>query len=399
MTLRRLAVWAVPLALLAAALVWAFRPTPLPVDVHVVARGPLEVGVVDEGRARIREVYEVSAPVRGRLLRVRVEEGDPAAAGETLIAEIEPAEPEFLDTRAAAEARAAADAARAALALSRAEVAQAEAELDFARAEVARMRELRARGAVSARALEEAERGFLTREAALATAEAAIDMRVSELRAAETRLMIPGASAAPDGACPCVELRAPADGRVLRVLRESEGVVQAGEPIAKIGDPAGMEIVAEFLSADAVRIEAGMPARIEAWGGAPLAARVRRVEPTGFETVSALGIEERRVEVVLDLEAPRADWTRLGHGFQVEARVILWSDADALSLPLTALVRDPAGGWAVWAVEDGRARRRPVEIGRRAELAAELVSGLEPGATVLRFPSDRIAEGVPVAPR
>ena len=120
MTLRRLAVWAVPLALLAAALVWAFRPTPLPVDVHVVARGPLEVGVVDEGRARIREVYEVSAPVRGRLLRVRVEEGDPAAAGETLIAEIEPAEPEFLDTRAAAEERAAVDAARAALALSRA---------------------------------------------------------------------------------------------------------------------------------------------------------------------------------------------------------------------------------------------------------------------------------------
>ncbi len=397
MTFRRFAVWAVPLALLAAGLVWAFRPSPVPVDMVTLRPGPLEVTVADEGRARIREVYVVSAPVRGRALRIEVDEGDPVIGGETVIAELEPVDPDFLDPRAAAEARAAVDTARAALTLARARVTEAKADLDFAEAEVGRMRELEARGAVPTRALEEAERAFLTREAALATAEAAIEMRLSELEAARIRLMTPD-ERVPDGECPCVTLRAPADGTVLRVLRESEGVVPAGEPLAEIGDPRDLEIVAEFLSADAVRIEPGMPARIENWGGDALDAVVRRIEPYAYPEVSALGIEERRVEVVLDLEAPEAARGRLGHGFQVEARVILWADDDALAVPLTALIRTPEG-WSVWVVEEGVARRRAVEIGRRAELSAELASGLSAGDVVVRYPSEAIEEGVAVEAR
>ncbi|MFO7854899.1 MAG: HlyD family efflux transporter periplasmic adaptor subunit [Paracoccaceae bacterium] len=397
MTFRRLAVWAVPLALLAAGLVWAFRPVPVPVDLTTLRPGPLEVTIADEGRARIRDVYVVSAPVRGRVLRIEVEEGDPVVGGETVIAELEPVDPDFLDPRAEAEARAAVETARAALTLARARVAEAQADLDFAAAEVRRMRELESRGTVPMRALEEAERGFLTREAALATAEAAIEMRRSELGAARIRLMTPE-ERVPDGACPCITLTAPADGTVLRLFRESEGVAMAGEPLAEIGDPRDLEVVAEFLSADAVRIEPGMPARIENWGGEPLAATVRRVEPYAYPEVSALGIEERRVEVRLDFEAPQAARARLGHGYQVEARVILWSDDDALAVPLTALMRGTAG-WSVWTVEDGTARRRAVEIGRRAELSAEVVSGLSPGDVVVRYPSEAIGEGMAVEAR
>lgn len=397
--LRRITFWAVPGLLLAAALVWALMPRPVAVDLVTVARGPLLVTVAEEGETRIRDVYVVSAPVRGRALRIEVEEGDPVTADETVLAEIEPIDPAFLDVRTEAEAAAAADAARAALAFARAELARARAELDFARAELERIRRLRATNTVAQRVLDDAEREFRTREAAVATAEAAVEMRRSELAAAEARLLRPTEARSRVPTCPCIPIRAPVSGQVLRVLHKSEGVVEAGQPLLEVGNPGDLEIVADFLSADAVRIEAGQRAIIEEWGGdGPLAARVRRVEPYGFTKVSALGIEEQRVNVVLDFTDPRERWQRLGHGFQVEVRVVLWQDEAALKVPLTALFRN-GGGWAVFVVEGGRARLRPVIVGQRTDLEAQIISGLEEGETVIRYPNDNVEPGTRIAAR
>jgi HlyD family secretion protein len=391
--LRRIVFWAVPGLLLAAALAWALLPRPVAVDLAAVERGPLVVTVAEEGETRIRDVYVVSAPVRGRALRIEVEEGDPVTADETVLAEIEPIDPAFLDVRSEAEARAAVEAARAGLALARAALAEARAELDFAKAEVERIRRLRATGTVSERALDEAERAFRTREAAVVTAEAAVEMRRSELAAAEARLLRPTEARMRAEACPCIPIRAPVSGQVLRVLHKSEGVVEAGQHLLEVGNPGDLEIVADFLSADAVRIEAGQRAIIEEWGGdGPLAARVRRVEPYGFTKVSALGIEEQRVNVVLDFTDPRERWQRLGHGFQVEVRVVLWEDAAALKVPLTALFRN-GGGWAVFVVEGGRARLRPVTVGQRTDLEAQILAGLAQGETVVRYPNDNVEPG------
>lgn len=395
MSLRRILFWAVPLALLALGLGAAFMPRPVETDLVAASRGPMVATLAEKGRTRIRDIFTVSAPVGGETRRIDIEPGDPVVAGETLLAEIEPADPAFLDRRSEAEARAAVEAARAALALARSQLSEAEAERDFAEAEFNRARSLRASNTISARAMENAERIFRARQAAVATAEAAVRMRVSELQAARTRLLRP-TEETPDG-CPCVPIHAPVSGQVLRVLQESATVVAAGTPLLEIGDPHDLEIEAEYLSADAVRIAPGQRVIVDRWGGGrPLNGEVVRVEPFGFTKVSALGIEEQRVTVVIALTDPPRDWARLGHGFEVEVRVVLWESDDALKLPLTALFRD-GDGWAVFAVEDGRAVLTPVGVGHRTDLEAEITSGLAPGAEVVRYPSDAIEAGSRVA--
>jgi len=392
-TLRRLTFWGVPVAVLAAALAWAFLPRAVDVDLVAVTRGPLVETVAEEGETRIRDVFVLSAPIRGRALRIEIEEGDAVAANETVLAEIEPADPEFLDVRSEAEARAAVETARAALTLAQAELTQAKAELDFARSEIERMRALRATNTIAARTLEDAQRLFLTREAAVSTAEAAVEMRRYQLSAAEIRLLGPEEARRQYGDCPCVEVRAPVSGRVLRVLHKSEGVVAAGEPLVEIGDPAKLEVVVDYLSTDAVRIEPGQRAVIEEWGGeGVLNGRVSRIEPFGFTKVSALGIAEQRVNVRIDLTDPPEKWQRLGHGFQVEAKVVLWETDAALKVPLTALFRN-GGGWAVFTVEGARARLRPVELGHRTDFDAGIVAGLAEGEIVVRYPSDAVTDG------
>lgn len=391
--------WTVPAGAVIAGLVYALWPRPVEVDLATVTRGPLAVTVAEEGQTRIRDVFVVSAPVRGRALRTDVEAGDAVIAGDTVVAEIEPIDPEFLDVRSEEEARAAAAAARAALALAGAELDQARAELDFATSELTRIRELAESSTVSARSLEEAERTFRIREAAVATAEAQVEMREYELRAAEARLLRPTEPGARGAGCPCIPIRSPVDGEVLRVLHESEGVVAAGQALVEVGDPRDLEVVADFRSEDAVRIEPGQRVIVDRWGGATaLGGRVRRVEPFGFTKVSALGIEEQRVNVVIDITDPPETWRRLGHGFEVEARVVLWEAADALKLPLTALFRD-GDRWQVFAVRDGRALVTSVEIGARTDTEAAVLSGLEKGDAVVRYPDERLADGTRVAER
>lgn len=394
---RRLVLWSVPLALLVAALVLAFRPQPMAVDMVTIGRAPLTVTVGAEGRTRVRDIYRVSAPVAGEVQRLPVVVGDAVTGGDSVVATLQPAFAGFLDARAMAEAEGALHAAEAAAGQAAAELDRARSELDFARAELARATRLAADGTVPPRTLERARADAASAEAAMNVAAAAVEARHFDLEVARARLMQPEAGAAARSAC-CVTLRAPVDGRVLAVLHQDQAVVAAGTPLLEIGDPGALEVVVDFLSSDAVGIEPGMAAVLRDWGGPPLDAVVRRVEPAAFTKVSALGIEEQRVNVVLDLAPGQAAPDRLGHGFRVMVDVVIWHDDDVLAVPLGSLFRDGAH-WAVFQVEDGIARRRAVEVGRMTARQAQVIDGLTPGDTLVLHPSDTIADGVGVEAR
>jgi len=361
---RRILFWGGIAAVLCAGILYAFRPQPVAVDLYEVSRGELVVTVDEEGTAQVREVFALSAPVAGYARRIEVHAGDAVVGGETVVAQIEPIDPSLLDVRSENEAKAAINAAEAARTLAEAEFEKAVAELDYARNEVSRQRGLEKRGVASRRELDAAERAFRTSSAALDTARAAVQARSFELDQARARLVSPLDRERTDGACACISLRAPVSGTVLRVLRESAGVVQLGESIVEIGDPRKLEVVSDLLSADAVRVEEGQEVWIEEWGGGHrLNGRVRRIEPYGFTKVSALGIEEQRVNVRIDFVDPPEEWARLGHGYRVETRIVLWRGQGVLRIPASAIFRS-GNAWSVFVVEDGRASIRNVERGR-----------------------------------
>ena len=289
-------------------------------------------------------------------------------------------------------AEAASASARASVGLAEAEVKQAEAQLTFLRTELERAERLSRQGTISERALDKARLDVATAAAALDSARASLNVRQKELDRAEAALIETGTS---EGPC-CTEVRAPVTGRILRVLAESEHVVQAGTPLMEVGDPGDIEIVADILSRDAVEIKPGAPAVIDNWGGPPLAARVRRVEPSAVTKVSALGIEEQRVPVILDL-AGEQDRGPLGDGFRVVARITVWEGKNLVAVPIAALFRQ-GGDWAVYKVVNGRAELSLLQLGRRNAAYAEVTSGLAAGDTVILHPSDQLAAGVAVAP-
>jgi len=378
--------------------VYAFLPDPVAVDMTTLERGPMTVHVRDEGRTRVRDIYVVSAPVSGHLLRLDGQVGDTVQAGETLIARFLPNDPAFLDARTRRQAEAAVRSARAALSLAEAEKRKAEAQLEFARAEAARAQRLSERGSYSGADLERAELALKTAKAAFETARAAAQVRAAELENAQAVLTNPGEDdpADEDG---IVEVVAPTDGRILRVLQESETVVAAGTPLVELGDPEQMEVVVDVLSRDAVRIREGAAVEITGWGGDhSLAGTVRRVEPYGFTKVSALGIEEQRVNVIIDLDAPASEWQALGHGFRVDAAITVWSGDDVLRVPTSALFRHE-GDWAVFLVRDGKAQRARIAVGRNNGEVAQVLDGLRAGDNVVVHPSERIRDGISVVSR
>jgi HlyD family secretion protein len=385
---------------IAALIVWALLPQPVPVDMAAIKRGPLEVTVEDEGITRIREVYTVSAPIGGKMLRSPREVGDQVVANKTLVAAIEPTEPTFLDVRSQRVNQAAVQAAQAAVDLAEAKVKEAKSQLQFARNDLERAQTLAESKTISARALEKAKLDVDSGEAAVASAVATLEVRRRELESAKAHLIQPGeVNADARSANCCVQVHSPIDGRVLKIIAESEQVVQPGAPLIDIGDPNDLEIAVDFLSRDAVRIKPGDLARIESWGGDTiLPAKVRRIEPTGFTKVSALGIEEQRVKVILDFSGPPAEWRSLGHGYRVIARVVIWRSDDVLQVPLGALFRE-GDNWAVFVVADGRAQRRLVTIDERNLHAARVVKGMKLGEQVILHPSDRVHDGVRVVPR
>ncbi|SRR5579885_235938 len=385
-------------ALVLGAFVWTFWPRPVAVELATVTRGPMQVDVSDEGRTRVREIYQISAPVNGRLLRVEVHPGDSVIGGKTKVADLLPIAPSFLDVRTRTQAEAAVSAAEAARSLAAADVNRVKAELAFATSDLRRARSLSASGAISTANLERAQLAFNTATAQLATAQAALRVKNSDLEAARALLIDPGAK--PGQASQAgIPIIAPVSGRVLRVPHESEAVLVAGAPILEVGDPAGLEIVADLISEDAVKVHAGDAATITDWGGArPLAARVRRVEPSGFTKISALGVEEQRVNVLLDFTGPRAQRAPIADGYRVIVHITIWRSKNVLRVPVAAMFRE-GRGWAVFAERDGRARLARIVVGHSNDDVAEVLSGLTAGDRVVLHPSDRIADGTRIAAR
>lgn len=389
---------AVILTGLAAAATWALWPSPIPVDIAPVSRGAMEVTLEDEGISRIRDVYTVSAPLIGKIKRPRLRVGDPVARAETIVASIEPVDPAFLDLRSLQVSDAAAEAARAAVDLAEAQLRQARAQAEFARTELQRTRQLAARQATTERALDQAQLNLATAEATLASASASLDLRRHELEQALAQRIQPGDQSSRRSAC-CIDIRAPADGRVLRLVVESEQVVQPGQALLEIGNPEDLEIAVDMVSRHAVRVPMSARARIENWGGeGALQARVIRIDPTAFTKVSALGIEEQRVKIVLELTESRERFTRLGHGFRVIVRVVVWQGEDVLTVPLGALFRH-GDNWAVYALENDRAVRRIVQIGERSLREAQVLSGLAVNDRIVLHPSDRLSDGARISAR
>ena len=369
--------WAILVAvLMVAGLAFAFWPTATPVDMAEVTRGPMAVGVTDDGVTRAEEVYMVAAPVTGYLSRIELEAGDKVAAGQVI---------SLMTSRLSAplDPRSEQD-LRGALAAALAATAGSEAALGQAQRDLTRSEELSQRGFLPQAQLEAARTRVSTEQA-----------RVQQSRAEANRIRSLLAQPQGSGAGAPVPVRAPATGAVLSVLRKSEGIVAEGTELMAIGNPQSIEVVVDLLSREAVRVRPGNPVEITQWGGPdPLAGRVLRIEPFGRLKVSALGIEEQRVNVIIGFAgAAAADAVRLGHGYQLDATIILWQSDDVLRVPIGALFRGDDGGWRVLVGQGGRAREVAVELGHLNDEFAEVISGLEAGDQVILNPANSLRAG------
>lgn len=376
----------------------ALRSEPVAADLHTVTAAPMRVTIDADGQTRIRDLYEVSAPIAGTALRAPVAVGDPVLRDETVVAQVEPISPSLLDARSRAQAEAAVAEAEAALDVAQSEVLRAQEEARFAATQLERTRTLVDRGVATVTQLETATQTLALAEATLTAATSRVAMSEGTLERAEAALLGPTGADRATESC-CVTLRAPADGVVLAVAQISEHPVQAGAPLLTIGDPQNLEIVADLLSADAVRLAPGTRAIVERWGGPdPLEAVLDRIEPAAETRVSALGIEEQRVNAIFTLNAPPEARAGLGHGFAVFLRVVVWESESSLQVPLGALFRQGAD-WAVYTVTDGVVATQRVEIGQRGQRTAEILSGLSAGDQIVTHPSDAITDGVLIVDR
>src|SRR6266702_1378925 len=372
-----------------------------------VARRPMEVTADDDGKSHVRHIYTVSAPVAGKVLRIShpmgeqgpsIHVGDKVTANETVVALMQPTPPSFIDVRSHDQLQAEVIAADAAIQQQEAEVRRLEAALDFSRTEFQRAQTLSRTQTISAQAFDRAKFDVATNEAALASAKAQVDVRRSLRTSLAARLIDPtNVAPSTDSAC-CVRVIAPASGRVLKIIQDSEAVVLPGAPLVDIGDPLDLEVVADLLSIDAVQIKVGAPVRIDGWGGPTIQGKVVRVDPAGFLKVSALGIEEQRVRVTVDFTDPPEAWSQLGHDYRVIVHVVIWSADDALTVPVSALFRK-GDEWAVYAIDNGRAQTKVVKVGHRNNRLAELLAGVPAGTQVVLHPSDRISDETRVAER
>jgi HlyD family secretion protein len=391
---RRRIVLALIAVLIAAGLFLGFRPQPVEVDLGAAHRAPLRVVIEQEGRTRVIDRYVVMAPVNGYARRIRLEIGN-AAERDAVLAELEPVRAEVLDMRRQAEAEARIAAAASGVSTAEQRVNAAASNATLTQKELQRVRALRAAGHVSAAAEDLAASNAERGTADLRSAQFAVATARHELNAARTALQY---AAAGSNAKPVV-VRSPVAGEVLKIPHKSEGTVAAGQPLIEIGDPRALEVEVDLLSADAVRVHPGTRVIFERWGGeGVLEGTVRVVEPAGFTKVSALGVEEQRVWVIVAFTSPPARWQRLGDGYRVEASFILWEENDVLQIPASALFRD-GDGWAAFVVEQGKAAKRRVEIGQRSGLSAQVVSGIKAGEQVIVHPDDRVRVGVKVAAR
>jgi len=393
------------IAIVAAGAFWAMRPQPVEVSGTAVSRGPLRVTVEEEGKTRLRDRFVVSAPVAGYARRINWKEGANVRAGDVAVV-LEPLRAQVLDTRTREQGEARLKAAEATLRVAQArlqttdqQARAAQAEASYWAQQLEREVPLSKSGDIPqerlARTRSEATRTEAARRAAdnaVATARAEIEQARAEVEAARTALLEPAVNQrGPAGEL--VTVRWPVSGRILKLVKESEGVVQAGEALIELGNTRALEVEVEVLSVDAVKMAPGTPVEFTRWGGEkPLVGRVRVVEPSGFTKISALGVEEQRVRVIADITSPEEEWKRLGHGYRVEAVFILWQGEQVLQAPASALFRT-GEQWNVYVIDGGFARRRAVQLGHRNGLAAEIASGLKEGELVIPHPDETVEDG------
>lgn len=401
-SLRKKIFWVLVLALLALAIVLATRPAAVEVDLAEVKRGDLTVTVDEDGKTRIRERYIVSTPLSGRLVRVTLDPGDEVKAGVTQLTTLEPTDPQLLDARARAQAEARVRGAEAAHKQAISQVETAEKKHALAIADEQRASRLFKKNGTSPQNYEHAVFEAQAAAVALRSAELAVQITEFELEQARAALLLAGDDDDPNTTSDNTRfpITAPIDGRVLRVFQESSTVVQAGERLMEIGDPHDLEIAVDVLSTDAVNIEPGAEVRLEHWGGSkPLEGQVRLVEPSAFTKTSALGVEEQRVWIIIDLSDPTEERAQLGDGYRVEARITTWRGNDIVKIPAGALFRKDPNTWAVFVADGDTATTRRVKLGQGNGIETEILEGLNPGEMVIIHPSDKIADGVKIRTR
>lgn len=409
----RPAIWLGVLAIVVALGVIAAQPKPVLVDVAEVEQGTLEVAIEEDGLTRIKERYVVSTPLAGRLSRVVLEVGDEVTANTSIIATMQANDPSLLDPRAVAQARARVSAAERRLEAARALNSKAISTLEFAKLELDRVKNLRQPIVMTKSEIESTEMEHRVRSEELKAASFRVEIAEYELELERAALLL----TAPDRSQPSGEeanadgsvsspgeshvmeltMKAPITGRILRIYQESSAVLNAGSPIMELGDPVDLEVVVDVLSSDAVKIAIGDVVWLENWGGEnPLKGEVRVVEPSGFTKLSALGVEEQRVNVIIDLVDAPKDRRSLGDGFRVDARIIIWDSADAVHIPTSALFR-VGSEWGVFVVDsNGKAVRTMVRVGQSNGRHAQILEGLETGESVIVHPSDAIKDGIEV---
>ena len=387
----RLILGAVAVLAVIGGLLWALRPQPVPVDLVTARIAPMEVTVTAEGMTRIRDPWQVTAPVTGNTTRSPVDTGDPVTAGQTIVAVIQPAEPAFLDARARRLAEAAVTEAEAAVRLAEAQLNRADVELSHFEAELERNKTLAERGTISVTVLE--NRAHLSFNPISALTRATLDRARAQLMGPET----PEAAGVISDCC--IRLTAPVSGTVLEVTDLNARQVQAGAPLLSIGDLDDLEIEVDLLSADTIGIAPGTHAHVERWGGAGVIdAKVRRIDPSAFTRVSALGIEEQRVRLLLDITSPPEKRAGLGDRYRVYVRIVVWSGQDVLQVPRAALFRQD-GQWALFVADNDRAAIRTVETGRMTADWVQIIAGIAEGEAVIAYPGSRVDAGVRLAPR
>lgn len=376
---------------LAGLLAWAFRPQPIRVEAAEVRTGLFERVVEDDGKTRVRDRYVVSAPLSGRLARVQLKAGDTVKAG-AVVAVLWPSAPTMIDARSHRELNERVGAASAAVDQNRANVAREEAALEKARIDLARLKKLQGEGFLSPSALDQAELAVRVQAKSLEAARFALEGATHDLAQARAALMRAQEGAAVRRPESSWSITSPVDGRVLRVLQESEAAVTIGTPLVEVANAEDLEVVVDVLSTEATQIAAGAPVRIDAGSGRVLPGRVRRVEPAAFTKVSALGVEEQRVNVVIDFDGTAASLQGLGDGYRVDVRIVLVARADVTVVPVAALFRRDAD-WAAFVLDGDRARVKTLRIGGRNTQEAWVEEGLAPGDRVVVYPSDSLRDG------
>lgn len=378
-------------------LVWGFWPKPIMVETTQVYRAPLTVSIEEDGRTRVIDRYSILAPVNGMTCQMNLHVGDDVVQGENLLG-ITPLRSQVLDSRSRAQAQAQVSAAKSAVQAAKAQANSAKAAAQLARDKFNRYQPLLDKGLISQETFDEAKTASLTANANMRSANFAVEVANYELQAAVTTLQYSAAQPNMEQQ-ERVAVNSPITGKILKVERKCEGPVMTGEALLEVGDPTALEVEVDVLSADAVKIKPGMKVLFDRWGGdKPLEGVVRLIEPVGFTKISALGVEEQRVWVISNFTTPTDEWQRLGDGYRVDAKFILWQENDVLQIPSSALFRYQ-GGWAVFTMQDNIAERKMVEIGQRNGLSVQILQGLSEGETIINHPSDAVDDEVRVKPR